>query len=181
MVNWKAADATDRLFGSLIAAHPGLKVRRIPLQLSQISRSAEHWLNVLCYLSYLPYNPEGSLSIVALLSVSIPFHLQSSLANTVACFDHKLTTSSSTTAPWLLCTAAAQRMMLSKVVFATTERLPKSSSLRPLPAASRLFLVLLGVTERTVPHQEPLERLEVPGTASLRLLDQLPVAAENEA
>ncbi|KAL2001446.1 hypothetical protein VTN02DRAFT_1762 [Thermoascus thermophilus] len=26
MVNWKAADATDRLFGSLIAAHPGLKL-----------------------------------------------------------------------------------------------------------------------------------------------------------
>ncbi|KAL2004826.1 hypothetical protein VTN00DRAFT_3099 [Thermoascus crustaceus] len=26
MVNWKAADATDRLLGSLIAAHPGLKL-----------------------------------------------------------------------------------------------------------------------------------------------------------
>jgi len=28
MVNWKANDATDRLFGALIAAHPSLKVSK---------------------------------------------------------------------------------------------------------------------------------------------------------
>jgi hypothetical protein len=29
MVNWKVNDATDRLFGSLIAAHPELRVSTV--------------------------------------------------------------------------------------------------------------------------------------------------------
>lgn len=31
MVNWRAADAKDRLFASLLASHPTLKVRLNPL------------------------------------------------------------------------------------------------------------------------------------------------------